>query len=1072
MKRPRRIDNLPEKANKILNGILIVLLLITIKIWHLAVIQHEKKQEESKKPQRRVVIERSERATICDRFNIPLATNKVQYNAAISYGPIRDLPRSIWKKNEEGKRVKCAYRKEYITHLSKKMGEELNLDSEWIEDIIHSKGAILGNVPCVIKQNITETQYFRLKMLEKDWPGVLAEIGAKRCYPLGPIGGEVIGYIGPISRKEYDAITLEMSMLREAISAFEEEGKEIHLEGYGSVEQIAARLEELEKKAYHINDFVGKSGVEASFDEQLRGMSGKKVYLTDTKGNFLKELENSDTSRSGQQLVLSISAELQEFAQKLLVEYENEPASAVPLSMRPLIPDKQPWIKGGAIVAMDPNNGQIYALASFPTFEPNDFIRSGALEQNVEKNIRVNQWLETDTYLASLWNMKVPYVRQKFDGDYYEEAKELNWDTYLSMILPAESKVKQILEKKSLLKDALFVQKKLDQLVHLFQSDTLTLSAAKILDLCYRDPEDAPLQITITLPEKEFFEERQKEVKEGIARIKQQLAPWFSQGLSNYEKILVIDLYRLCVDASLFTPELAKITSGMPLQEYREATARYVSVREAVKEIVREIFCEQDFKKWREEHFKDYLAQKRKEEKESGKKYARPFIEYLEIACKDQFQAFWEENQWDLLAFFLSEMHQSPNQIDPYIQALGHWTKELKGGAHSGLEWVSHYKALRKVSDYFDPINLLSFLKTLRSYEQLTRPLIGRYLTLRGGKEKDLASGFYPAYGFGFARSHAFRQAATIGSIFKLVPAYEALRQRYLTLKERKEALLDLNPLTIIDDKHRIFGKIERWNVGFALDGKAIPMYYRGGRLPRSEHSGVGKVDIIRALEASSNPYFAMLSGDVLEDPEDLCHAANLLGFGEKSGIDLPGEYAGRLPRDVAYNRTGLYAMSIGQHSLVGTPLQTAVLLSLIANGGHVLKPQMTLDATCEERWNVFMPTQIQNVLLTAMKQVIMGDKGTARVIRKKQFDASVVNQMIGKTSTSEVIERMSLDEKNGQMKLKHVWFGSISYESNDFSKPELIVIVYLRYGGWGKDAAPLAVEMVKKWREIKKKYS
>ena len=99
-----------------------------------------------------------------------------------------------------------------------------------------------------------------------------------------------------------------------------------------------------------------------------------------------------------------------------------------------------------------------------------------------------------------------------------------------------------------------------------------------------------------------------------------------------------------------------------------------------------------------------------------------------------------------------------------------------------------------------------------------------------------------------------------------------------------------------------------------------------------------------------------------------------------------------------------------------------------------------------------------------------MGEKGTARKIRN-QFDSALVNQIIGKTSTAEVNEKMSLDGTCGSIKLKHVCFGGISYETADFSKPELVVVVYLRYGEWGNDAAPYAVEMVKKWRSLKKKY-
>jgi len=51
-------------------------------------------------------------------------------------------------------------------------------------------------------------------------------------------------------------------------------------------------------------------------------------------------------------------------------------------------------------------------------------------------------------------------------------------------------------------------------------------------------------------------------------------------------------------------------------------------------------------------------------------------------------------------------------------------------------------------------------------------------------------------------------------------------------------------------------------------------------------------------------------------------------------------------------------------------------------------------------------------------------------------------------------------------MKIK-TWFGGISYKDNE---PELVVVVYLRYGGYGREAAPLAAQVVKKWREINHK--
>lgn len=1060
-KRRLNKDTIPEKANRILNGILVVILLILFRVWHLAVLQHDEKVEEARRPQQRMIIERAERATICDRFNVPLAMNKVQYNAAVCYSGIRELPRWVWQKDDEGKRFKYFYRKEYIAQLAQKLGEELHLDPGRIDDIIHSKAAILGNVPCVIKEDISEEEYFRLKLLEKDWPGIQAEIGAKRCYPLGPLGSEVIGYIGPISRSEYKAITQELHELRDCLSSWEEGEMPLFPNGYFSIEEVKQRLEQLEKKAYSINDFVGKSGVESSFDEQLRGFRGKHVYLADTRGNFVQELPGSEPPTPGEQIVLTLSSELQAYTEQLLAEYDQEPPSTRPAAVkqRTLMPENQPWIKGGAIVVMDPCSGEVYALASYPRFDPNDFIRTGGPDEVAAKNMRVHQWLETEQHVAHIWDLKTPMSRERYDtaaDSYYEQQIELDWEAFLHFILPTNSPVRQTLEKRGTLEDAIWVQRKVEQLISLFQSETFSITPVKVFDSIYHN-DDVPIGVMITLQEREFFENQMVAVSSQLEAICEELAPYFQALPLNYEKLLLTDLYRIVVDSSSFSPFLTDLLGEISLSDYREACGRMASVNETVRDIVKELYTEHDFKIWREEAFQDYLAQKRLEEKEAGRKYARPYIEYLDEAFKERFNIFWDHYRWDFLTLFLTGEGNAP-----YRSTLINWFNELSCGAHQGLPWVYHYHQLKKLVSSLDQKTILiPFLKSLRSFAELNRPLLGKYSGLRGHYERHLASAFYPTYGFGFARSYAFRQASTIGSIFKVVPAYEALRQRYL------ENPRDLNPLTIIDDKHRTWGKKSGgWNIGYTLDGRTIPVYYHGGRLPRSEHRGVGQVDMVRAIETSSNPYFAMLAGDVLKDPEDLCTAARLFGFGGKTGIDLPGEYSGRIPHDVAYNRTGLYAMAIGQHTMVGTPLQTAVMMASLANGGELLKPQVVKNKKEVQR-EIFLPRSLQNILLEGLKQVVVGEKGTARSL-KFIFPQDLVRQIIGKTSTAEVIERYSLDGTSGRLKAKEVWFGAISYQSEDFSKPELVVIVYLKHGEFGKDAAPLVGKIVRKWREIK----
>lgn len=1097
-KRKQKIEtSLPTKANKILNGILVVLVLVVFRIWHVGVIQHEEKVEASKKPQRRMVIQRAERATIQDRFGVMLAKNKVQYNAAVSYSDIREVPRVVWKADEKGKKIKCLKRKQYITELAQMLAKELDLDGERLEDMIHSKASVFGNVPFVIKENISEKDYFRLKMLEKDWPGVRSELVAKRTYPLGAIGGEVVGYLGAISGNEYEAITREMRSLREIVNQWEEGELAGLPEGYVSFEEVENRLNELEGKAYTINDYVGKSGVEGTFDEELRGRRGKRVYLSDIRGNFLRELPGSEEPQGGNQLHVSISSELQEYAERLLTENEHASANLRIQSLRKqsAVPPLQPWIKGGAIIAMDPNTGEILALASYPRFDPNDFIHSGDAVDNKQKKYKVNRWLENEHYLANLWDLKQSFARERFEfskGNFYEEAFELSWSQYLNLILPEKSPVRLVLEKRGKVEDALFVQTKIGELSAFFRVNSGAISLSAIIDTIYQEDGDIATGATITLQEKDFLAERYQLAREKIEKIKEELNPFFHSFSHNEDKLLLTDLYRLVIDPARVSPLLKDLLKNETIGNFREASARFVSVKEGIKSIVKDIHHRTDFKNWREASFKQYLAEKRKQEIKEKRKFGRPYIEYLDEVEQALFNRFWENHQWTLLSIFLSPSMNiviPTHELTPYLESLEKIKRELIEDRSNCCEvtWSPHYLRLFKMLNGLKGQELMGYLFSLRSFEDLQRPLLGRYPGLRSlaGKqlEKHLAMAFYPIYGYGFSKSHAYRQAATIGSIFKLVPAYESLRQRYLKLKEKGESLRDLNPLVIIDDKHLSKGKSSGWNVGFTMDGRPIPRYYHGGLLPRSEHASIGRVDLVKALEVSSNPYFALLAGDILNDPEDLCQAAYLLGYGNKTGIDLPGEFGGRIPIDVAYNRTGLYAMAIGQHSLVGTPLQIAVMLSALANGGKILKPQIICRQKIEDkmvevpkeiRREIFMPSSVRHVLLTGLKQAVMGERGTARSIRS-HLPADMLQNLVGKTSTAEIIERLSLGGSGGSVKCKLAWFGTISFNSYplyQFAHPDLVIVVYLRFGDFGNEAAPLAAKMVKKWKEIQTKHN
>lgn len=1140
------------KANRVLNIILVGMILIVLRIWHLAVIQYDEKLNDSRKPQRRVILEPAKRGTIRDRFNIPLAINKLQYNVAILYNQIKQIPSIAWEVNSEGKRIKRYKRREYITVLSELLGDELKMDPGRIEDLIHSKAALYNQIPFILKENIDEREYYRLKMLEKDWAGINVQRVPFRHYPKGKVVSDIIGYMGAINRQEYEKFLREMKSLEQYIQAIDA-GDVVPLpEGIESAEVGRRRLKDLQEWAYSVNDSVGKTGVEGQYDSLLRGFRGKKSYYSDAKGNFLRELPGSREPISGKRILLTISSELQEYAEQLLIENEKirQPCLSRLGSVKHTIAaDKHPWIKGGAVIAMDPNNGEILAMASHPRFDPNDFIFTGSYEEIKKKKKNILKWFENEAYLADLWNRQRTLERESFSktqGIYLEE-NVLSWPYYLSRILAKKKEVRNSILKDGTVLDAVVVQRSIERISSNFSFNDVY----QLFNFLYDDDKHEPFGTKLTLTDKEALEEVLANYTGLLSENKHILNHYFDSIYSNYDKVLMVDLLRLAVNEELFSDELLEKVGSQSLIHYKEVSGAMVSIYEVLKAIVKDLFHDTDFKIWRKTNEKQFLKEKREEEK-SAHRYAKPYLDYLDSKENELFQVFWQKHSLSFLITFLNgkDWNSSHNLDDEktakYFEQLDGWHHEILQGAHCQIEWAKDYATLKNAMDTLSPDLGKQYLQTLRSYKKLERPLLGKYRHLRKGtdgvqREKHLAAAFYPKYGYGYGRSQAYRQAATQGSLFKLVTAYEGLIQRYHALEGTFKTFDLLNPLNIED---RVVRKGKSICVGFHEDGTPIPRNYKGGRMPRSISSKIGHIDVLKALERSSNPYFAILAGDILNSPNDLARAARDFSFGSKTGIELPGEIRGNIPNDLDANRTGIHSFSIGQHTLVVTPLQTSVMLSSLANGGKVLKPKIVelmvgkeplrgqeliagkyhfpyqeglsyvgidfplFSASDAEQQNsivkrvptqinreIFLPDEIKKILIEGMRMVVERTQGESLSSLSKLYCKSpeaicdyvdLKKQFIGKTSTAESVENIDLELDEGTNLYTHVWFGGIAYEK-DLPKsdhqhqflfrdavgaPELVVVVYLRYGGYGKEAAPVAAQVAKKWKEIKQRNS
>lgn len=1122
--------NISVKANRVLNIILVALFLIALRVWHLEVIQYDDKLEESRRPQRRTIIEPAKRATIRDRNGIPLAINKIQYNAAISYTQLRQIPPVVWERDPLGKKVKRFKRREYIARLSELLGEELGLDSGRVEDLIHGKASLYSSIPFTIKEDLSETEYYRLRMLEKDWIGLQVQRLPKRYYPKGKVAGDIIGYMGAINRQEYESILNEIRTLEFFLKECEEDCVPMELpKGIHSEMQARKRLKDLQEHAYTINDSVGKAGIEGRFEQDLRGYHGKKSFYSDARGNFLRELPGSRDPLAGQRLFLTISAELQEYAEKLLAQNERireGKASALDSAKQVLQNLRQPWIKGGGILVIDPKRGEILTMASYPRFDPNDFIPSGNGEISKQKKENIMRWFENDQYIGEIWDQKRPLEREWFDDEketFIQDQLKMNLETYLHFILPKSSPVIEGVNKIGNITHAVELQRDFNALLGLSQQE----NAYTLLNILYKDEGHIPHPNRISTEERRKIEEQLKIHSKEVSQLKRRLDRYFNAIPQTYEKVLLIDLCRLWVNEGDFSSEILHHFGNQALSQYRDASSAKVFVGEVVKNMARELFKDHDFKVWRLEHEKSFLKEKRLVEK-SLKQQPKPYTDYLDNKENELFQTFWNQHGLELILSFITGVNFENPALKPYQIHFQKWYRELSAGAHSEVPWREGYLNLQRILTSKSTPIALSYLQTMRGYHDLIRPLLGKYRNARrdGQKqlEKHLAQAFYPQQGFGYGRSQTYRQAASQGSIFKLITSYAALEQRYRDLEGQSVTPKKLNPLEMVDHTHR---KGKETFIGYAFDGKPIPRFYKGGRLPRSTHA-IGKTDLIKALEHSSNPYFSILAGDILKSPEQLADAARSFGYGERTGIDLPGEISGKIPEDLSTNRTGLYSMAIGQHTLVVTPLQTGMMLAALANGGKILKPkivsiqegkkplrnededplkedifpfqedlmrvginfplftptqnqqqQQNMQHPPHVKREIFLPNIIRTILLEGMRRVVVKtqEENIASLSRFYRDYPEAISDyidlkddLVGKTSTAEAVEKLDLDLKTGTNLYTHVWFGGIAFnreKKGKFAEPELVVVVYLRYGSYGKEAAPLAAQIVRKWREL-----
>ena len=289
-------------------AVLIIVILI-VRIFYLDSIRGDYYSNLSKGNRIREIIIKAPRGKIFDKFGMPLAQNTPSVDVVVIPS---DLPESLTERQK----------------VAVVLADILGLDKKQIEEIIESQDKN-SLKPVLIKENISNDQALIISEKTSGLGGVILEKTAIRNYEESVIFSSIIGYDGKVTKKELE-----------------------------------------EHPDYLMTDYIGKVGIEKSYEKVLRGQHGARQVEVDSLGNIKKNL-GVINPEAGDDLVLNIDEGLQKKIFDGLTSVLEKTGT-----------------KTAAAVAIDPRNGGVLALVSLPAYDNNLFARGISSEeyQNIISN--------------------------------------------------------------------------------------------------------------------------------------------------------------------------------------------------------------------------------------------------------------------------------------------------------------------------------------------------------------------------------------------------------------------------------------------------------------------------------------------------------------------------------------------------------------------------------------------------------------------------------------------------------------------------------------------------------------
>ena len=274
-------------------GVVVVLAFcgLATRLAYLQIVRHDDLLERAENNRTAIVPVVPNRGLILDRNGVVLASNYSAYTLEITPSKVPDLAQTI---DELAEVVDIQLRDR--RRFKKLVEESRNFES----------------LP--IRTRLTDVEVARFAAQRYRFPGVDIKARLFRTYPYGELASHVIGYIGRINQTE------------------------------------KARIDESDDADnYRGTEYIGKLGVEQSYESQLHGLTGVEEIETSAGGRAVRRLA-SNPATPGNTVVMSIDIKLQKLIEDLYGD------------------------RRGAMVALDPKTGEVLAFVSKPTFDPNLFV--------------------------------------------------------------------------------------------------------------------------------------------------------------------------------------------------------------------------------------------------------------------------------------------------------------------------------------------------------------------------------------------------------------------------------------------------------------------------------------------------------------------------------------------------------------------------------------------------------------------------------------------------------------------------------------------------------------------------